>query len=154
MDSNNKENMIQSITDQIKDLDVAWYLKDEVSDFLKYLHCYKLKNVLSNMDALLEYLHFLDEENTQQIHSLEYKNSQNLNNKDCNINYYISDKWIQKLWKTKIYQKIRENDFNLNYVMQWLRWLLLLTADEFCNATPTRMSINRLLWQKQFKDQK
>jgi hypothetical protein len=33
--------------------------------------------------------------------------------------------------------------------MQAVKWFLLLTADEFCNATKTRMSISRRTWQKQ-----
>ena len=48
--------------------------------------------------------------------------------------------------------KIWENDFNLSYIMQGIKWFLVLTADEFCNASPTRMSINRMLWQKQLEN--
>jgi hypothetical protein len=59
---------------------------------------------------------------------------------------------LEKIGEQKIKQKIRENDFNLNYVMQGVKWFLVLTADEFCNASPTRMSINRMLRQKQLKD--
>lgn len=33
--------------------------------------------------------------------------------------------------------------------MQGIKGFLVLTADEFCNASPTRMSINRMLRQKQ-----
>jgi hypothetical protein len=36
--------------------------------------------------------------------------------------------------------------------MQGIKWFLILTADEFCNASPTRMSINRMLWQKQLQN--
>jgi hypothetical protein len=33
--------------------------------------------------------------------------------------------------------------------MQWLKWFLLLTADEFCNASQTRMFINKIIRQKE-----
>ncbi|MEI6672891.1 MAG: hypothetical protein WCL02_06265 [bacterium] len=36
--------------------------------------------------------------------------------------------------------------------MQGIKGFLVLTADEFCNASPTRMSINRMLWQKQLEN--
>jgi hypothetical protein len=35
--------------------------------------------------------------------------------------------------------------------MQGVKGFLVLTADEFCHASPTRMSINRTLWQKQLE---
>jgi len=35
--------------------------------------------------------------------------------------------------------------------MQGIIGFLVLTADEFCHASPTRMSINRMLWQKQLE---
>jgi hypothetical protein len=59
---------------------------------------------------------------------------------------------LKKVGQHKIHQKIWENDFNLNYIMQGITWFLVLTADEFCNASPTRMSINRMLWQKQLQN--
>ncbi|MBU0627248.1 hypothetical protein KKG31_05580 [Patescibacteria group bacterium] len=61
---------------------------------------------------------------------------------------------MDKIGERKIHQKIWDNDFNLSYIMQGIKGLLLLTADEFCNATPTRMSINRLLWQKEIRNNK
>jgi hypothetical protein len=68
--------------------------------------------------------------------------------------YYISSKWLERVGEHKIHQKIRENDFNLSYIMQWIKGFLVLTADEFCNASPTRMSINRMLRQKQLQNTK
>lgn len=53
-----------------------------------------------------------------------------------------------------MHQRIWENEFNLQHIMQGIRGFLLLTADEFCNASPTRMSINRMLWQKELETAK
>lgn len=152
MSPTKKELVIDAIMSEIQDIDIAWYLKTEVKDLLKYLHYYKLKNVYENMEALVEYLHLLDKQNTNQIHQLEYDKRRKHELADADINYFLSTEWLNKIWEHKIHQKVRDNDYNLSYIMQWLKGLLLLTADEFCNATPTRMSINRMLWQKELSN--
>ena len=149
-----KNNLVSKIMEHIQNLDIAWYLKHEIEDLLKYVHYYKIKNVFQNIDALKEYLTFLDNHSTEQIHKLEYDNVTGEVEPHQDITYYISNTWLEKVGAHKMNQKIWENDYNLNYVMQGVKWFLLLTADEFCNATPTRMSINRMIWQKQMqKDQ-
>jgi hypothetical protein len=120
-----------------------------VKDLLKYLHYYKIKNVDQNIDALKEYLTLLDRQSTNQIHKLEYDASRDHETIDHDVHYYISQTGLQQVGEHKIHQKIWDNDYNLTYIMQGIKGFLLLTADEFCNATPTRMSINRLLWQKE-----
>jgi len=72
MSTTKKETLIEHIMLQLQDVDVAWYLKDEVRELLKYLHYYKIKNVYQNIDALKEYLALLDNQSTNQIHKLEY----------------------------------------------------------------------------------
>ncbi len=151
MAENKKDIISKNIVAEIEILDIAGYLKQEVKDFLKYLHYYKIKNILQNIDALKEYLICLDHQNTDQIHELEYEQNPDMQIGDHDILYYVSTKGLEKIWDNKIHQKIRENDFNLSYIMQGIKWFLILTADEFCNASPTRMSINRMLWQKQLE---
>ncbi len=153
MAENKKEIISRNIAEEIDILDIAGYLKEEVKAFLEHLHYYKIKNILQNIDALKEYLICLDHQNTAQIQELDHINNEDMErNEQHNIHYYISEKGLKKVWEQKIKQKIRENDFNLNYVMQGVKGFLVLTADEFCNASPTRMSINRMLRQKQLKD--
>ena len=152
MAESKKDIISKNIIDEIEILDIAWYLKQEVKDFLKYLHYYKIKNILQNIDALKEYLICLDHQNTNQIHELEYEKNPDMEIGDHDILYYISAKGLEKVGDHKIHQKIWENDFNLSYIMQGIKWFLVLTADEFCNASPTRMSINRMLWQKQLEN--
>lgn len=150
MSPTKKNILIENIMSQLQDVDVAWYLKDEVKDLLKYLHYYKIKNVYQNIDALKEYLALLDNQSTHQIHKLEYDASRKHElSDDHDVHYYISKKWLEHVGEHKIHQKIWDNDYNLSYIMQGIKGLLLLTADEFCNATPTRMSINRMLRQKE-----
>jgi len=146
-----KDIISKNIVDELETLDIAGYLKQEVKDFLKYLHYYKIKNILQNIDALKEYLICLDHQNTDQIHELEYEKNPDMEIGEHDVFYYVSTKGLEKIGEHKIHQKIWENDFNLSYIMQGIKGFLVLTADEFCNASPTRMSINRMLRQKQLQ---
>lgn len=133
-------------------LDIAWYLKQEVEGFLKYLHYYKLKNIEENIEALNEYLLFLDNQSSLQIKALDYDlhfDAPHVCQSANHVHYYVSQKWLMIVGEEKIMKKIWENDYNLTTVMQGIKWFLLLTVDEFCNASPTRMFINRMLWQKE-----
>jgi len=116
-----KDIISKNISDEIETLDIAGYLKQEVKDFLKYLHYYKIKNILQNIDALKEYLICLDHQNTNQIHELEYEKNADMEIGDHDIFYYISTKGLEKVGEYKIHQKIWENDFNLNYIMQGIK---------------------------------
>ncbi len=152
MTESKKDIISKNIVNEIETLDIAGYLKQEVQDFLKHLHYYKIKNILQNIDALKEYLICLDHQNTDQINELEHIFHEDFDQEhEHNISFYISQKWLEIVDIQKIKQKIWENDFNLNYIMQGIIGFLVLTADEFCHASPTRMSINRMLWQKQLE---
>jgi hypothetical protein len=138
----------KKIIQEIETLDVAWYLVQEVKEFLKYVSYYKLKNILKNIEQFWEYLKFIDCHNTTQVCQLEYDDSQNIVPANHDITYYISQRGLSLLGENKLQQKLQQNDYSLSYIMQWVKWLLLLTVDEFCNASPTRMSINRMLRKK------
>jgi hypothetical protein len=141
--------IIKKVVQEIQNIDIAWYLVLEVKDFLKYLNYYKVKNVLKNIDIFCDYLHFIDHHNTSQIQQLEHDLSKDRVQSDHDLFYYVSQKWLSKIWEDKLHQRLHENDYNISYIMQWVKWLLLLTVDEFCNASPTRMSINKMLWKKE-----
>lgn len=149
----NKQNniIIKKIISKIQTIDLAWYLIDEVRDFLKYLNYYKLKNIYKNIDSFCEYLDFIDHHNTSQIHQLSHEENSERENTDHDLFYYLSQKWLERVWENKLRQKLRENDYNISYIMQWVKWYLLLTVSEFCNASPTRMSINKILWTKEIE---
>ena len=141
--------IIKKVVQEIQNIDIAWYLVLEVKDFLKYLNYYKVKNVLKNIDIFCDYLHFIDHHNTTQIQQLEHDLSKKSIKSGHDLFYYVSQKWLSKIWEDKLHQRLHENDYNISYIMQWVKWLLLLTVDEFCNASPTRMSINKMLWKKE-----
>ncbi len=144
-----KELLTKQILEDIIDLDIAWYLKEEIEKFLWYFHAYKLKNITANMDFLKDYLVFLDHKSTKQIHQLEHEFVDDIEIWEHDLHYYVSKKWLDIVWEDKIIQKIWQNDFNLGSIMLWVKWFLLLTMDEFCNATPTRLSINKIMRERE-----
>lgn len=149
-----KHTILDSIIEELSVLDIAWYLREEISSLFKHLHYYKLKNIYQNVDALKEYLHFLDHHSTQQIHALEYVENPDFPEGEHDLLYYVSQKGLETIGHNKIRQKIWEDHYSLSYIMQAVKWFLLLTADEFCNASPTRMSINRMLRKNQLVQKK
>jgi hypothetical protein len=141
--------LTKQILENIENLDIAGYLKEEIAKFLWFFHVYKLNNIIVNIDFLKDYLIFLDHKSTRQIHKLDHEMIDSVDIWDRNIHYYISKKWLDIVWEDKIKQKIWQNDYNLVSVMLWIKGFLLLTMDEFCNATPTRLSINKLMWERE-----
>jgi uncharacterized protein YacL (UPF0231 family) len=145
-----KSELYQYLITACEHLAIARYLKNEVKNSLQYLHTYKLKNIKKNLTAFLEYLLFLNEKNCQQINALEYlpQQQKTMNN---NLSYFYHHQDITPTEKEEITQKIESNSYQTISLMQGIKGLLLLTIDEFCNASPTRMAINEFIWQKQEK---
>ncbi len=142
--------LLKYISEEIHSLDIAGYLKEEIYALCKYLHVYKLKNIWDNIAVLKEYLYFLDNHSTEQLALLDYSEDGNPENTETyNVSYYLSQKGVDTIGSDKFLSKLQSHDGELSYVMQGVKWFLLLTADEFCNATPTRLSITRRAWQKQ-----
>lgn len=112
-----KDCLIKGIMKKVNSLDIAGYLKQEVEEFLKYLHYYKLKNILTNIDALEEYLAVLDRQNTTQIHELEYNADLEWEKKHDDLHYFVSKSGLCKIGENKMHQKLRENEFHLQQIM-------------------------------------
>lgn len=142
-----KDSLEQDIILELKDLDIAWYILDEVKNFLKYVNHYKLANIYENMEDFKDYLIRVDNQNSMQIAQLETKEIAEENIKS-DLNYYISKSWIWMIDQEKI-DSISPRDMNLSNAMQWIKGYIILTVDEFCNASQTRMSINKMLFQKE-----
>lgn len=66
-----------------------------------------------------------------------------------NLSYFYNHENINTKEKKEITQKIESNSYQVITLMQGIKGLLLLTIDEFCNASPTRMAINTFLWEKE-----
>jgi len=141
---NNKEKRYQDIIESCEQLPIARYLKNEVKNSLQYFHAYKLENIHKNLDAFTEYLLFVNEENCKKIQALEIdpNNKKTLNN---NLAYFYDHEDLSTAQQEEITLKIECNSYQVITLMQGLKGLLLLTIDEFCNASPTRMAINTFM---------
>jgi len=141
-----KEIIKSQILENINSLDIAWYLKEEIEKSLEYFHYYKLNNILKNIEFLDDYLSFLDQKNTKQIADLYCEFTEDIDIWAHDLKYYVSNKWLDIVWKQKLKHTIVENNYSFMSIMQWIKWFLLLTIDEFCNATPVRLSIDQIMW--------
>lgn len=144
-----KEIIKSQILENVNSLDIAWYLKEEIEKSLEYFHYYKLNNILKNIGFLDDYLSFLDQKNTNQIDSLYCESVEDIDIWAHDLKYYVSNKWLDIVWEQKLKHTIVENNYNFMSIMQWIKWFLLLTIDEFCNATPVRLSIDQLMRNKE-----
>lgn len=140
-----KEIIKSQILENINSLDIAWYLKEEIEKSLEYFHYYKLNNILKNIEFLDDYLSFLDQKNTKQIDDLYCEVDEDIDIWAHDLKYYVSDKWLDIVWEQNLKHKIVKNNYNFMSIMQWIKGFLLLTIDEFCNATPVRLSIDQIM---------
>lgn len=140
-----KEIIKSQILENINSLDIAWYLKEEIEKSLQYFHYYKLNNILKNIEVLDDYLSFLDQKNTKQIADLYCEVDEDIDIWAHDLKYYVSDKWLDIIWEQNLKYKIVKNNYNFMSIMQWIKGFLLLTIDEFCNATPVRLSIDQIM---------
>lgn len=149
MNTKQHDALAEDIMSEISNLDIAGYILQEVRDFLKYVNHYKLANIYENMEDFKDYLLMLDKQNSNQISQLELKESAVEDSIQSEDNYFLSNFGTKTLGKKSLVL-ISKNDHNLNNIMQWIKGYLILTVDEFCNASQTRMSINRMLFKKEY----
>ena len=149
------EELLEKISKQINSLNIAWYIKEEVIASLKYLHWYKLKNIEKNMDSFCEYLIFLNYQNTEKIDNLCTGKWDKKESSPKELNYFfVPEKKLSKE-KEKLYnKKLSENGYELLTLIQWIKWVLILSIDEFCNASKTRMDIHNMLMKREKKNTK
>ena len=146
-----KDKLYEEIAQHCDWLHIARYLKNEAKSALKYFHVHKLSNIKKNLKEFSEYLIFLNSENCKRIENFkEWKESKkNLNN---SLSYFYDYEDISKSKLSSIQSKIETNSYETITLMQSIKWCLILTIDEFCNASPTRIDIMRYnLWKKKEK---
>jgi hypothetical protein len=143
-----KQELYQEITTACDQLEIARYLKNEVKNSLQYFHTYKLENIKKNLTAFTNYLLFLNEENCRQIQALQAiaENKKEVNN---TLGYFYHHAEITDKEAKEITEKIESNTYQTITLIQGIKGLLLLTIDEFCNASPTRMAINTFIREKE-----
>ncbi len=68
---------------------------------------------------------------------------------EIDLEYYLSLEKVTKQQKATYLKKIQENGYELLTLIQWIKWVLVLSIDEFCNASKTRMDIHQLLMKRE-----
>lgn len=146
-----KNKLYEEIADHCDKLRIARYLKNEAKNALKYFHSHKLSNIKKNLKEFSDYLIFLNNENCEKIESFtEWKESKKILNNS--VSYFYDYENIPKSKLSSIQNKIETNSYATITLMQGIKWYLILTIDEFCNASPTRIDIMRYnLWKKKTK---
>ena len=148
-----KSELYKEIAKHCDWLPIARYLKNEVKSALQYFHIHKLSNIKKNLNEFSEYLILLNNENCQKIEWFtiwkKIKGKKGLNN---SISYFYDYENSKKQDLSLIKSKIETNAYETITLMQSIKWYLILTIDEFCNASPTRIDILRYnLWKKKIK---
>ena len=144
------EELLNNINKHINSLNIAWYIKEEVTASLKYLHRYKLKNIEKNIDSFCEYLKFLNYQNTEKINNLCSNKWTNKENKNKDLSYFfVPEKKHNKEKEKQYLKKLSSNGYELLTLIQWVKWILILSIDEFCNASKTRMDIHKMLMNRE-----
>jgi len=135
----------EKILKKVSSIDIPGYMYEEVEKMLEYLHYYKLRNIFKNSELLISYLDFLNKENYKQIEKLLEETSEK-SNIVLNLSYFVSADSIEKLWEDELNNMLNNISLQpkLQILMQWIQWLLVLTANEFCHATSTRISLNKM----------
>ena len=146
-----KDKLYTQIANHCDSLRIARYLKNEAKNALKYFHAHKLSNIKKNLNEFSEYLLYLNEQNCQKINwfSAWTQSKKALNN---SVTYFYDYDKISDKELPVIQAKIETNTYETITLMQSIKWCLVLTIDEFCNASPTRIDIMRYeLWKKKAK---
>ena len=146
-----KDKLYEEIAKHCDSLHIARYLKNEVKSALKYFHDHKLSNIKKNINEFDDYLIFLNNQNCQKIEWFTaWKESKKVLSNSITYFYDYEDITDKEL--SLIQTKIETNTYETITLMQSIKWCLILTIDEFCNASPTRIDIMRYdLWKKKSK---
>ena len=141
------QELLHTLKEKVSQLAIAWYLKEEVISSLKYLHRYKLKNIEKNLNSFREYLVFLNTQNTEKINKLcPLEDKKSAKDLLSDLYYFFSpQKKLTKQAEKSTLQKISNHKYELLTLVQGIKGILVLSIDEFCNASATRMSIHQML---------
>jgi len=134
--------LYEEIVNRCNALCIARYLKNEVKNILKYIHPKKLLNLKKHLNEFLDYLVLLNRENCNSIEKFSsWKEIEwNLHN---SLSYFYDCDNISNQDISLIKVKIERNPYETITLLQSIKWYLILTIDEFCNASPTRIDIMR-----------
>lgn len=142
------------LVEKIENFELAPYLQEEAKKVLAYFSVYKLENITKNIDFFFNYLALINQKNTELITSL-------LKNLEWREDLELVDSWVLKYYLSTIEEcdeklKIKniKNTEVFVSLVSGMKGYLVLTLDEFCHASHTRIEINRLLFAKEMRGKK
>lgn len=92
----------------------------------------------------------MDLQNTDKIKKLGTKvNKIQKEKTEIDLEYFLSLEKVTKQQKATYLKKIKENGYELLTLIQGMKGVLVLSIDEFCNASKTRMDIHQLLMKRE-----
>lgn len=143
----NKTTKWKSVLNDIDNYDVAGYIKEEFKTLLENVKERKISNILMYKDFLKDFIFYIDRKNTKAILNM-IKNTDIVfksNNKcpEKKMKYYLSTNARFKIPDDILYNIDFECSGFLTAIT-WMKGFLLLSIDEFCNASKTRIEINKL----------
>lgn len=117
------------ILEYISHWDIAWFLQDEVGNFVKSLNSWKLEKLGKNLSMFKKYLYLLDDQNTKQVgHALM-------------DSYSISARWRKEIAKRVPRAKAGNHMSSLVQVSSKIKAMFVFQATEFCNGGDDRMKV-------------
>ena len=135
--------LYKEISSLCDELPIARYLKNEAKEALKYFHVHKLTNLKNNFLEFSEYLLLLNNENCKKIEDFIAGNEPKKKLNNSLSYFYYTQENTDEQGMLDVQVKIETNSYETITLMQSLKWYLILTIDEFCNASPTRVDIIR-----------
>lgn len=108
--------------------DIAWFLLDEIKNFLRSLNSYKLEKLSHNKTLFKRFMFLLDDQNTKQ---LQYS---------LNDSYYMSQRWMLALRKKKPADQWL-SQARMIQIASKVQAMFVFQAVEFCNGSMDRMKV-------------
>ncbi len=109
----------------VEEQDIASFMSIEVKKILSYMNSYRLQNIMDHSDFFIEYLHFINKKSLLMIQDM------------------LAEKWCDRAMLEKMPEFVAHTTA--------MKWYLLLTLEEFCHASPTRIAINKLMYMRDMK---
>ncbi len=119
------DNLKKELINYISKWDVAGFLLDETTHFVRGINSYKLEKLLANKSLFKRFIYLLDDQNTKQIAA------------KVTDEYYMSKRGATSLAK----KKIVVSQSRIIQVASKIKAMFVFQAIEFCNGSIDRMKV-------------
>ena len=130
--------------------------QNQASDSWAHYQAKSMKKVMYRIQLeALEIDPPANDQNTEKIDNLCIGNWNKKDSSQKELSYFFAPEKKLSKEKEKLYnKKLSENGYELLTLIQWIKWVLVLSIDEFCNASKTRMDIHNMLMKRETANHK